>query len=1402
MNEQALTYWLDAADRGGYPGPARGDRWQVLRAGVVSLWEFEQAEFWYADGWAQLSGSNETGKSTLMALTTLIPWLADTSASNIDTFARSGKHFRFYVEPTGQDGDRRSAEASANRGWLWVEYGRLVDGEPRFFTVLLFAEARAAASSVELKWCTLEGDQRVRASLDLAPRRIVASWKEIETPGFQAHATAAAYKAHVAARLLASTVDRLEAVGKMLKVTRTPKLGAQLQIAFVQDRLRDALPELNRGEIDALATGWDQLDQIRADLASTREAAATIARLRKRAWLPWVEAALRERADAAAAARTEFDRVTRLENEARATLGRHEAEAAQLADETARHKVAADSARAAAEALQGSVRYRDAESRLQALTNHRSRRDALESQLAEREAAVGKAAQRLARAQEEEADHANRLEVALAGRDAALEDFSAIAVQVRLGPLAAGSDTDAADQSLRDLTAAVDRAEELVEQAGAADQAATLAETRAAGATDRAQTDRANAEEGWAAAETARAGLVQALPHWADSVRPGVASPLVNSWIDALPTTTNEDGGVPGTPLGAQIRLDWYDPARRELDHARAEAARLKSEAEAEVANRASEIERLRSAPTPSYAAPRGWVRRDRPAASPQGAPLWSLVNPGPGLDGDALAGIEAGLAGIGLLDAWVTPDGLYLPHRDGDDVVAALTAAVGSPSLADHLQVADEAGGLGDTVRSVLAGVGYEQQFSPDQPNPSPVAVGPDGHWRTPNLAGRARPLHGHAEWIGEAARAAGRRRQILALAEEKAAWQDTADHQGEALARLDASLDGLDKAFARSPDDTALRTGLGVAHERETVAQRSQAAAERAGAEAGRMREAADSARAVLLEFCAAHGLPDSGPGLRQVRARLAEASKRLTAYRHAAAAAVDAGRAFDQAGARAAEAEDDHLTQTRLRDATAGQLADARATVDALESTMGADDTAVLAELDNLKQAEREAATRRDDCLERLRTVSAQVGSAKAALAASEENRQAATHHRERVFARFRQLVDQGLADEAGLALPQPMSGTVDAVRDQVAETRRRVTPKQWPETPEDRETLVKRLESDLRTAALEARTPLEAGSRTLRLHTDGLGLPRIEIIVDSSGAGFGPREAEVRLEQIHEELASAYNQRVQETLDELLGSTFLEHLRDRLGDAFSLVGRINSVLADHRLATTQTSLGIRLEPVTDADKAMIDAIRGSALANPEVATHVRNNLRARVEEAKQAALAAGQADWRDRLADQLDYRAWLDVQLRRKIGSDGRWAPLTTTTFAEMSGGARAVMLMLPLVSTLAALYEDMPGAPRPLWLDEAFDGLDNANRAMVMGLFREFDLDVLMAGPSRLVNVATVPAAAIYQVVRAPAPLPGVDLMAELWAGGDLIQVNLPVTLPTGLVSPDTDTLLTDEPTLI
>ena len=1354
LDDGQLTSWRDAVVAGGLPSPVRADRWQVLRAGVVNLWEFEAAEYWYADGWAQLMGSNETGKSSLMALTTLIPWLADVASSNIDTLGRSGKAFRYYVEPTGQGADRREATASTHHGWLWVEYGRRTDDGEQFFTTLLFAEARSAAADMRLTWCTLSGRDRVRGGCDLLAARRVVPPKDVSADGFTRHPSATAYRAEVASRLLNSSAEKLEAVGKLLRVTRTPKLGEQLQVRFISDRLHDALPELDRSEINQLADGWDQLDEIRADLDRAADAVEVVEGFTVRSWRPWARAVLCRAADRGRAATTAFDDVIRRERQARQELGQADARRAVVEEERRSLERAGENARAAARELQASDRYRDAQGRLARLTHTR-----VVAEMAGRESAEAgrraEAAEAAARRSEEARESAEAVletrrretserlaDARYAAREAGVDvvDFDPVLTEQRVG----------------DRQRDVKRAQQFLSEVILADQEASRAEDVAVEARQRTIEAGERRDAAWEAAEQERDSLAVRLDAWAEEVGGGVD---VETWQAALP-----DGRTPQPPLRERIRRDWFDPACTPIQLRLRESELLGRAARERVSEVESRIEELDRSGTAEPQPPALWSRRPRSGA---GAPVWQLVSPRDGLPENELAAVEGALAASGLLDAWVSDEGIVA------DEVLAVAEEPAARGLGEILEAAS--GPWQEQVEALLAGI-HLADVGEELPGTGP-AVALDGRWRNGSLVGWISRPSGNAEYLGEQAREAGlaRRRAELNNNREEALTEG-ARYEAEASWAA-AELAAQQKAMAAAPDDRELFGLLRDATAAETLVASAEETAGQREARARGLRAEADARRATLLTFAKERHLPVRDVELVELLDVLRRAEHSLSVLRHAREREELALRAWEAAVGVATEAQ--ALRDQAAADVSAAEerLGSATSRVQILEKVIGLDDQEIVRELEALEARAAEVTSQASGLARELLQLASRVGRAEEALAAAERERDDAVAERERAFAWFRRLVDAGLADELGLELPDPESTAIAQVQSQVRFVSQQVTIRNWSEDPEQADHAVQNAWRRLHTDAGEVRAELETGGRSLRIDEVD-ELPRATVVVDAHGTGLPLSEALARLRSIQEDLALNYDRRVQDTLGQLLGSTFIDHLRDRISATRALTDRINKVLEAHATRTDRTALRIVLEPKDAATRQVLEAVGGPSWGDPELEARVREFLRARVDEVKREAQGAGLADWRNGLAERLDYRSWYDIHLEHRRGS-GKWGPLTSRGYAELSGGARVVMLMMPLVATLAAMYEEMPTGPRPLWLDEAFDGLDAANRATVMKLFREFDLDVLLVGPGRIVNVAAVPVAAIYQVVRAPAPMPGADLVLELWAGGQLETIETP-----------------------
>jgi hypothetical protein len=337
--------------------------------------------------------------------------------------------------------------------------------------------------------------------------------------------------------------------------------------------------------------------------------------------------------------------------------------------------------------------------------------------------------------------------------------------------------------------------------------------------------------------------------------------------------------------------------------------------------------------------------------------------------------------------------------------------------------------------------------------------------------------------------------------------------------------------------------------------------------------------------------------------------------------------------------------------------------------------------------------------------------------------------------------------------------------------------------------------------------ELRPELERlGGRTIRVippgesHSDFPGA--VEVIVDTTGTASPPPKAVDRLSDMLLRLEDDYNRELTETIDELLGSTFIEHLRDRLAEAETLREEINAKLAQNPTAVSGITLRLRRAPVADEETAndVLDALERdfSLLAKP-VQDRIRQFLAGRVTSAQEQARIASDPDWRSRLAQTLDYRRWFDLRIEyRTLQSGSRdaaeqgsqaggmagwqpsgWRKLDRGNHGLLSGGAKVVTLMQPLIAALHAMYDQSDGGPRMLWLDEAFSGVDSTNKASMFRLLASCDLDWLIAGPGVIANSGEVPAAAIYEVRRAPQPDPGVALELAVWAGNELIAVSTP-----------------------
>jgi len=1319
-------------------------RWQLLRAGIQNIWEYDDQRFVFQRGRLLLRGQNESGKTK--ALEVLLPFLldADLQPQRLDPFGSTARPMRWNLL------NDSNPDVSVAIGYVWLELGRIDEGAPRFCTVGAGLKAKRSVPGVE-NWYFVSS-QRVDVDLRLYDTNRVpltrAALGEALAGRGQLFDRASDYRRAVNDLLFGMPVEQYSALVDTLLQLRRPQLSKQLDPDELSRILSASLPPLDTAVVGTLAEGFERLDRHRAE---REELAGTLGGLRAflDVYRGYVASFVKSRAldltraeSAYHASRAALRQVEeRQEVKARRQL--------ELAETILRLQREGDALEERIRTLRESDEYRavrdldEAESRAKEDRQHAVKLRAAAASARDRTEALGRKVQEAETASAWASAEAGRASLAARARAAeALLDpvHLALVATLERGDIGGAHGTLATAIRMREQAVAslVAHARRISEATARMDRAAD----RFAAADDRARSEAAKLAQAESEETATRDRFLQDVSAWSEGLR--VLSVDTATLLDLPPAQMRREADLAATS------------ARHELDGEVGAAALALSNVDQDL----GDVRRNRDAllanahqppPAPSWRAPRP---PDRP-----GAPLYLLSEFRGGLDHAAQAGLEAALEASGLLDAWVTPEGRLLDPITSDLVLAP--APQHGATLADVLKPVQGAAVPEETIAAALRSIGLVREETAPE---TACWVSTDGRFRLG-------PLHGangkdSPAFIGASAREQARLRQIADLDERIAVLEADRSERQRALEVAEARRETLAEELQRFPDHLPL-----LQRQAATAARAEELAAARASrAEAAQLFEeqkaalgdevAARDAEATRLEF---RGWVD----------RLDELRSRTAEYERAARELISSARCREDARALLLERQQAQgEAQASLADAqreaeqAEGDAARAEARATALREAVGSTRDELL-EAIRLGE-ERRAAVRAEleNGREEKTDIDQQVGALRGELDVAQKVVADYDAQRHEADAHFRGVAERGLLALAGIECTT--NATEWSYTDALLTARRadEATPKidpaqqardrAWNKVGEKHGELMRSLRPEIRVVAEQI-----SGLMLYRATFNARGMGLLELVSEL--------EAEVASRD------RLLGEEEQKLFESFLTGEAHEHLRARLREAFALVKRMNCQLEAHPTSSgMQMRLGweVAEETPPGTREAVALLLRSGHLLSDADRSALSAFLRQRLDDARRQ---EGARPLQDQMMAVLDYRAWHTFHVDCRSGPEG-WKRLTRKVHAAGSGGQKAVMLHLPLFAAAAAFYESAaPAAPRLILLDEAFAGIDRETRGQLMGLLAEFDLDFLMTSFEEWGFYPQLDGLSTYHLAREKG-MRGVHADWFVWNGREPIQV--------------------------
>ena len=285
-----------------------------------------------------------------------------------------------------------------------------------------------------------------------------------------------------------------------------------------------------------------------------------------------------------------------------------------------------------------------------------------------------------------------------------------------------------------------------------------------------------------------------------------------------------------------------------------------------------------------------------------------------------------------------------------------------------------------------------------------------------------------------------------------------------------------------------------------------------------------------------------------------------------------------------------------------------------------------------------------------------------------------------------------------------------------------------------------------------------------------------MKRIDIGVKYRGAALRFQDLVQKLREDEEEQKRLLSDKDRELFEDILANTISKKIRSKIHGSQIWVTRMNKLME-----AMQTSSGLRLslnwksrraETEEQLDtRSLVELLQKDVeIMREEEVEKLSRHFRSKIEEArKRSDEESSLQSFHSVMREILDYRKWFEFQLEyQKEGEKKK--ELTDRAFFTFSGGEKAMAMYVPLFSAVVAKYDgSRSDAPRLISLDEAFAGVDETNIRDMFRLMVEFDFNFIINSQVLWGDHDTVPALAIYQLVR-PLNAKYVTVIPYVWNG--------------------------------